>query len=280
LKVVRTVSEARAEAQRARLEGKSIGFFPTLGAMHEGHMTLVRRSCSECDFAAVSIFLNPTQFGENEDLDKYPRTMEADLQKCRDAGVDLVFAPPPSEMYPEGFDCGVEVGGPTNILEGKLRPGHFRGVATVCTKLFNILDPDRAYFARKDYQQLLVIEKLVRDLNLRVRIVRCDTVREPDGLAMSSRNTYLDQKQRQAALVLSRSLQEARKAYGSGERNARAIQAAVENLIKHEPLAVIDYVEVRDAETLHAVGMIENPAVVLLAVKIGATRLIDNVVLE
>lgn len=278
MKLLHSITDTRKDIISAQLEGKTIGLVPTMGALHEGHITLVRRAREECDFVAVSIFVNPTQFGPNEDLNKYPRTLEVDSEKCREAGVDLIFAPSPAEMYPEGFDTWVEVkGGITEVLEGAFRPGHFRGVTTVCNKLFNIIDPHRAYFGKKDYQQLSVIRKMVRDLNMRLEIVPVDTVREPDGLAMSSRNRYLSDDARQAALVLSQSLRQAKDAFDNGSRSAFAIQESTKSLIKAEPLAKIDYVAVADAETLQPIGKIEKPAVVLLAVRVGETRLIDNI---
>lgn len=280
MKLIHIINEVREEIASVRRAGKRIGLLPTMGALHEGHMTLVRRAREQCDYVVVSIFVNPTQFGPNEDFDKYPRTLDTDAAACREAGVDLIFAPSAAEMYPEGFDSWVDVGGLTETLEGERRPGHFRGVTTVCMKLFNIMDPDYAYFGMKDYQQLAVIRKMVADLNLRVRIVPVEIVREPDGLAMSSRNAYLSPEERKAAVVLSRSLVEAKETFDSGEHSANAIRVMVENFIKLEPLAWIDYVAVVDAETLRPIEGIERPAVVLLAVKFGATRLIDNIVLS
>lgn len=279
VKVVHTIDEMREEVSRARADGKSVGLVPTMGALHAGHLALVDRATAECGFVAVSIFVNPTQFGPGEDLAKYPRTLDVDAQKCQKAGVDVVFAPSAEEMYPEGFDSWVEVRGLTEVLEGESRPGHFRGVTTVCAKLFNIVCPDRAYFGAKDYQQLQVIRRMVRDLNMPLQIVSVPTIREPGGLALSSRNAYLSEDQRRAALVLNRSLREAKAAYDSGERRGAAIQELAQNLIKAEPLARIDYVAVVDAQSLRPVDMIEKPAVVLLAVRVGSTRLIDNAVL-
>ena len=280
MKLVHTIEEAREETRRAHSDGKVIGLVPTMGALHEGHMTLVRRAREECGYVAVSIFVNPTQFGPTEDLDKYPRTLTEDARKCRLAGVDLLFAPSAEEMYPPGFDAWVEVkGSVTSVLEGEFRPTHFRGVTTVCAKLFGISDADFAYFGRKDYQQLAVITKMVRDLNMRLTVRPVDTVREPDGLALSSRNAYLNPEERRAALVLSKSLARARQVYDSGERCAETIRVAVESVIEAEPLAKIDYVALVDAETLGRVETAEKPVVVLLAVRIGPTRLIDNAVL-
>lgn len=280
MNLTHTILETREDVRRARAAGKRIGFVPTMGALHEGHITLVRNAREECDFVVVSVFVNPTQFGPTEDLDKYPRTLTEDARKCRLAGVDVLFAPPTEEMYPDGFNTWVEVKGPlTMVLEGESRPTHYRGVTTICAKLFGIADPDCAYFGAKDYQQLQVIKRMVQDLNMRLEIRGVETVREPDGLAMSSRNAYLNPEERKAALVLSKSLQWARQAVESGEQDACAVQVAVENLIKAERLAHIDYVAIADAETLQPVERIEKPAALLLAVRIGATRLIDNTIL-
>ena len=279
MKLVHTISEVREAIAEACAAGKTIGLVPTMGALHEGHITLVRNARQDNGFVGVSIFVNPTQFAPTEDLAKYPRTLEEDAEKCREAGVDVVFAPNAQEMYPEGFDCWVDVGGVTPMLEGQFRPTHFRGVATVCLKLFNVFQPDLAYFGRKDYQQLCVIRKMVRDLNLPLEIVPVDIVRESDGLAMSSRNRYLSAEEHKAALCLSQSLNDAKAAFESGERSAMTIQHVVKHRLDAEPLAAIDYAVVVDAETLLPLETIARPAVVLLAVRIGATRLIDNLIL-
>ena len=280
MKLVRTVAEARAALSEARRRGESIGFVPTMGYLHEGHLALIRRARAENGFVAVSIFVNPTQFGPNEDFARYPRDLPRDLDLCRGAGVDLVFAPEAAEMYPPGFQTYVEVEDLSRGLCGASRPGHFRGVATVVTKLFNIIGPDRAYFGEKDAQQLRVIKRMVLDLNLPVAIVAVPTVREPDGLAMSSRNTYLAPEERRAALVLYRALSSAEEIFGRGERRAGAILARMREIIEAEPLARIDYVAVVDDETLAPVEEIDRPVLVALAVFIGRTRLIDNVVLR
>ena len=274
-----TMSEVRDFVGEARRAGKTIGLVPTMGALHEGHMALVARARQECDVVAVSIFVNPTQFGPAEDLGKYPRTLDDDAGKCRQAGVDLVFAPSAQEMYPEGHNSWVEVGRVSETLEGEFRPSHFRGVATVCVKLFNIFQADKAYFGWKDYQQLLVIRQMTRDLNLALEIVPIEIVREADGLAMSSRNRYLSPDERRAALVLSKSLERAGAAFESGERSALAIEMIVRATLHSEPLAKIDYAAVVDAESLSHIEQISRPAVVLLAVRIGSTRLIDNCLL-
>ncbi|MGB9620476.1 MAG: pantoate--beta-alanine ligase, partial [Armatimonadota bacterium] len=268
MRLAETIADVRQAISAAREGGWKVGLVPTMGALHEGHMALVRRARAECGFVVVSIFVNPTQFGPSEDYDRYPRALHEDARKCEAAGVDLVFAPSVAEMYPEAFDTWVEVRGHlTETLEGEARPGHFRGVTTVCAKLFNIVQPDCAYFGTKDYQQLKVIQKMVLDLNLPLEIVPCETVREPDGLAMSSRNAYLSPEERQAALVLNRALDQARATFNSGERRASVVQEAAQRLIEAEPLARIDYVAVRDADTLEPLERIDRPAVLLLAVR-------------
>lgn len=279
MKLVHTIAEVREATSSARASGTTVGLVPTMGALHDGHLSLVNAARRENGFVAVSIFVNPAQFAPSEDLAKYPRTLDQDTEECEAAGVDLVFAPNAQEMYPRGFDSWVDVGGVTEMLEGKFRPTHFRGVATVCLKLFSIFRPDAAYFGRKDYQQLRVMEKMVSDLNLPLRIVPCDIIRETDGLAMSSRNRYLSSEERKAALCLSQSLADAEAAYQSGERSAMTIQHVVKHRLDAEPLAEIDYAVVVDAETLLPIETIIRPAVVLLAVRIGSTRLIDNTVL-
>lgn len=280
MRLVHTIDEVRNEVRVAKESGMTIGLVPTMGALHEGHLTLVRLAKEQCGFVIVSVFVNPTQFGPSEDLARYPRSLEEDTRKCEQAGVDVLFAPSVEEMYPEGFDTWVEVKGLTEVLEGRSRPGHFRGVTTVCAKLFNISQPTYAYFGMKDYQQLKVIQKMVRDLNMPLEIVPVETVRESDGLAMSSRNVYLNAEERKAALVLSRSLMEARKAFADGERNAERVQELVSNLIKAEPHARIDYVAVVDPENLRPIQTIDRSAVVLVAVWVGSARLIDNVILD
>lgn len=279
--LIHTIAEARAEVARARHGSKLIGLVPTMGALHDGHIALVRRARGDCGYVVVSIFVNPAQFGPSEDIDSYPRTLESDAALCNDAGVDLIFAPSASEMYPPGFDAWVEAKGPlTEVLEGASRPGHFRGVTTVCAKLFNIVQPDRAYFGLKDYQQYKAVQRMVRDLGMPLEIVSCETVREPDGLAMSSRNAYLTPEERKAALVLVKALRAAQETFRAGERNALALQEMVANLIESEPLASVDYVAIADAESLRPIDSVEVPAVVLLAVRIGSTRLIDNCLLN
>jgi len=276
MKVVNTVAEMRA--LRRGLTG-AVGFVPTMGYLHEGHLALVRRASSENETVVVSIFVNPTQFGAGEDFQAYPRDPERDLALLEREQVDVVFMPPAEEMYPAHFGTWVDVQQITERLEGAFRPGHFRGVATVVAKLFNIIEPTRAYFGQKDAQQLMVIRRMVFDLNMNLEVVAVPTVREPDGLAMSSRNTYLSPRERQAALVLWQALSLAKQLWSEGERNARKIQQKMAASIGSEPLAQIDYISVADAESLEELEEIDRPALVSLAVRIGVTRLIDNIVL-
>ncbi len=258
---------------------KPIGLVPTMGFLHEGHMALVRRARSENATAAVSIFVNPTQFGPNEDFETYPRDMQSDLAKLEDAGVDLVFAPPVEEVYPSGFDTYVDVGRIGERLEGEHRAGHFRGVATVVCKLLTIVRPDRAYFGQKDAQQCLVVKRLNEDLNLGAEIVVCPTVRDPDGLALSSRNVYLSLTEREAALSLHESLRVAQQLHQNGENDSAHILQRMTSIITAHPIAEIEYISIADAENLRELDTIDRPALVSLAVRIGKTRLIDNVIL-
>ena len=279
--VVRTASEVRAGVARARAQGKSVGLVPTLGALHEGHLTLMRRAREECGYVVVSIFVNPTQFAPGTDFERYPRDLEGDVEKAGTAGMDLVFAPGVEEMYPPGDSTFVEVTGPlVECLCGPHRPAHFRGVATVCAKLFDIVAADKAYFGEKDYQQLLVIAKMVRDLHLPVEIVPVPTVREPDGLALSSRNRYLSAEEREAAAVLYRALSEAKSRAEAGERDAAALVAGVREIIEAEPLVKLQYAELRDAKTLKTLGRLDRRAVLAAAAFVGKARLIDNVLVE
>ncbi|MFO0953155.1 MAG: pantoate--beta-alanine ligase [Isosphaeraceae bacterium] len=282
-RVAPTVREVRDEVSAARAKGLVIGLVPTMGALHEGHVRLIEACRSVSGFVVVSIFVNPTQFGPREDFSRYPRTPESDLDACRRAGTDLIFAPSAEEMYPRGLSetCIVEVPRLSTVLEGASRPGHFRGVATVVTKLFGIVRPDLAFFGAKDYQQQLVIRRFVADLNLPVEVRTVDTVREADGLAMSSRNRYLDPAQRQAATVLSKALQKARAEVMAGERDANRVRQILASTVESERLASLDYAEVADAETLEPLAEIPpgRKAVGLLAVRVGTTRLIDNSIL-
>jgi pantoate--beta-alanine ligase len=275
------VAETAAELKKLRDKMPApVGFVPTMGYLHEGHLTLVRRAKAENASVAVSIFVNPTQFGPMEDFKRYPRDPERDLALLEEKGTDLVFMPPVEEIYPPGFNSWVEVGRLAERLEGASRPGHFRGVATVVARLFDLVRPDRAYFGQKDAQQLIVIKKMVADLALNLEIVAVPTVREPDGLAMSSRNTYLNPEEREQAVVLYQALTLAQRLYTEGERDAETIRQKLADLIIRQPSAQIDYISIADAETLEELDVVKPPALVSMAVKIGKTRLIDNVVVE
>ena len=274
MKTIEKIYPFRAEAVKL---ARPLGLVPTMGALHEGHMSLVRRAREENATAVVSIFVNPAQFGPGEDFMSYPRDMDADLARLGEAGVDVVFAPSADEMYPAGFGTYVDVGRIAERLEGAARPGHFRGVATVVCKLLSIVRPDRAYFGSKDAQQGLVIQRLNADLDLGAQIVMCSTVREPDGLALSSRNAYLDANERRAAAVLYRALMLGQ-SMGGGP--AEAVSAAMLDVLSGEPLASVEYVSIADAATLEELDVIDRPALVSLAVRIGTTRLIDNIVIE
>jgi pantoate--beta-alanine ligase len=276
LEVLTTVAQVR-EA-RSAVEA-SVGLVPTMGFLHEGHLSLVSAARAENDCVFVSIFVNPTQFGPNEDLSTYPRDMDRDLALLREAGVDYVFTPTPDEMYPANFGTSVDVGDVTLPLEGAARPGHFKGVATVVLKLLNIVQPTRAYFGRKDAQQLVVIKRLVRDLDVNTQIVAMPTVREPDGLALSSRNAYLDADQRKAATVLHEALDLAGEMWTRGTRDAEQYKKRIAEVIEGEELAKLEYVSVAHPETLEELKRIQGPALVSMAVRIGKTRLIDNVTL-
>ena len=274
MRVFRRIAEFRAA--RTALAG-SLGLVPTMGYLHEGHLSLVRRARSENAAVAVSIFVNPAQFGPSEDFARYPRDLQADLALLRDAGVDLVFTPPAEEMYPPGFDRWVDPGALGTRLEGASRPGHFRGVCTVVLKLFNLFRPDRAYLGEKDGQQLLVLEAMARDLDTGVEVVRVPTVRADDGLALSSRNARLSHDERRAAAVLWRALSLARRQFDDGVRDAESVRRQMEECIAAEPLAKVDYVSIADAATLEELDCLDRPALVSLAAWVGATRLIDNI---
>ncbi len=275
MRVIHTVAEMRA----ARAGVTDLGLVPTMGYLHEGHLSLVARAKAESSAVAVSIFVNPTQFGPNEDLSRYPRDVPKDLGLLKAAGVDFVFVPEAMEIYPPGFGTRILVGGATEVLEGAVRPGHFAGVATVVAKLFNIVQPTRAYFGQKDAQQSVVIRKLVRDLDLPVEIVVAPTVREADGLALSSRNSYLTPEQRAAAPAIYRALSEAGRRFEAGERDGEALREAMRRTITAEPLMQIDYVSVADPLTLRELATVERQALASMAVRLGTTRLIDNLVL-
>ncbi len=273
-------SEGMRGASRTKLSrGRCLGLVPTMGALHEGHLSLVRAARAQCDAVAVSIFVNPTQFGPNEDFSKYPRAFERDRELLEKEGVQLLFAPSVDEMYPAGAVTYVTVEGLSEKLCGKSRPGHFRGVATVVAKLFQIVEPDLAFFGQKDAAQVAIVRRMVRDLNFPVEIAVCPIVREPDGLAMSSRNSYLDPQQRESALVLHRSLEETRKLFDHGERRAGTLIEAGREAFAQEPSVRLDYFEVVNPETLEAVENVSTGALVAVAAFIGTTRLIDNIVL-
>jgi len=276
MKVIETIDEMRKLRQQLT---EPVGLVPTMGYLHEGHLSLVRRARIENPSVVVSIFVNPTQFGPREDFKAYPRDPQRDLSLLEKEKTDVVFMPSADEMYPPRFNSWVEVGKITERLEGASRPGHFRGVTTVVAKLFNIVQPTRAYFGQKDAQQLVVIKKMVADLNMNLEIVTVPTVREPDGLAMSSRNTYLNPQERQAALVLYQALSLAQKLWLQGEKDAEKLRQEMIAIIQKEPLANIDYVSIADPQTLDELDKVNPPALVSMAVKIGTTRLIDNVVL-
>ncbi len=270
-------------ARQARAEGRSIGFVPTMGALHEGHLSLIRAAMADCRPVVASILVNPSQFAPGEDFQKYPRTLETDSKKLEDAGVDYLFAPEAAEIYPPGFRTWVNVEGLSDRLEGRVRPGHFRGVTTVVFKLLEIVQPQKAFFGRKDAQQARLITQMASDLHLDSEIVVCPIVRESDGLAMSSRNAYMQPDERRAATVLYRALDGARNAIARGERDALRLTAAMREVIRAEPLAEIEYVELVDAETLEPVTFLRGVCYALLAVRIGAarpTRLIDNLLIE
>jgi pantoate--beta-alanine ligase len=280
LKICSLINEMRAGTRAARFAGKRLGFVPTMGALHEGHLSLIRAAKSSSDVVAASIFVNPTQFGPNEDLAKYPRSFERDCELLEREGVDLLFAPSVEEMYPAGAVTWVTVEDLSNKLDGGSRPGHFRGVTTVVSKLFHIVEPDAAFFGQKDAAQVAVIRRMVRDLNLQVEIVVCPIVREPDGLAMSSRNAYLDPVQRKQALVLHRSLTRVRKLVDAGEVSAAKIAAAAKEEFSAEPAVRLDYLEIVAPDTLDPLEDVSQGALVAVAAYVGSTRLIDNVLIS
>jgi len=277
---VERIAEVRRRVAEARGRGSRVGLVPTMGALHEGHASLIRAARSEAGFVGVSLFVNPTQFGPGEDFTKYPRPIEKDLALCRREGVDLVFAPAAGEMYPEGFATTVHVAGLGETMCGRLRPGHFDGVSTVVAKLLAIVQPDVAYFGEKDAQQLAVIRRMVADLNLPVEVRGCPLVREPDGLAMSSRNAYLSAEERRRALVLSAALAEAREAIRAGERDGARLAERVRERIRAAEGVAIEYVAVVDPDTLADLDRIRSACLVAVAAKVGATRLIDNVIVR
>ncbi|MFY9561630.1 MAG: pantoate--beta-alanine ligase [Terriglobales bacterium] len=280
MKTLSTISETRAACRRERAKGKRLGFVPTMGALHEGHLSLVRAAKAQCEAVAVSLFVNPTQFGPTEDLARYPRQFERDRQLLEKEGVVILFAATTEEMYPKGEVTWVVVEGLSERLDGRSRPGHFRGVTTVVAKLFHILEPDVAFFGQKDAAQSAVIRRMVRDLNFPVEIVICPIVREPDGLAMSSRNTYLNPDERLRARALQRSLRRVEQKFRAGERSAGRLITAATEIFAQEPQIRMDYFEIVDPDTLDSVERIERPTLVAVAAYVGTTRLIDNVVLN
>lgn len=281
MRTIESVAGLRAALAEARSEGKLIGFVPTMGFLHQGHLDLMRRAHSETDFVVISIFVNPLQFGPQEDFARYPRDMQRDSELAKGAGVDLLFAPELEEMYPVGdLATRVTVGRIGEVGEGRYRPGHFDGVATVCTKLFGMISPARCYFGEKDAQQLAVIRQIVRDLNIDVAIVGCPTTREEDGLAMSSRNKYLSDDQRRAAAILNRGLTQAAAVFATGERRADRLESVVREVVGEEPKVELQYVEACDSVTFERVEVASEGTVVQLAAFLGPTRLIDNITLS
>lgn len=276
MQIVTTIEEVRTQIKAWKKEGCSVGLVPTMGYLHEGHGSLISRARKENDKVVVSIFVNPMQFGPGEDLESYPRDLDKDSAYCETLGADLIFHPEPSEMYTDGFCSYVDMSVLTEELCGLSRPVHFRGVCTVVNKLFNIVQPDRAYFGQKDAQQLAVIKRMVEDLNMDLEIVGCPIVREADGLAKSSRNTYLSAEERQAALVLSKAVKLGQELAAAGETDAKKIVSGMRALIEKEPLARIDYVKAVDGLTMQQIDTVKAPMLVALAVYIGKTRLIDN----
>lgn len=279
MQIISNIQQMQAMTSSFKREGKRIAFVPTMGFLHEGHASLLREGRKNGDVLILSIFVNPIQFGVNEDLDRYPRDMERDCRIAAECGVDIVFTPDAAGMYPPGFQTGVTVRDVSLPLCGASRPGHFDGVATVVTKLFNIVQPDMAFFGRKDYQQLAVIRRMVLDLSMPVEIVGMPIIREADGLAMSSRNAYLSQEQRQSSLCLHRSIVAVRKMFATGERRADVLRKVVQETIRQEPSVLIEYIEFRDGSTLNEQETVDNSTLLALAVKAGQTRLIDNTVL-
>jgi pantoate--beta-alanine ligase len=277
---VNSIEEVHSVLRRPRLEGRTVGLVPTMGALHVGHLSLVQASRGRCDLTVVSVFVNPTQFGEGEDFESYPRDLEADSGLLEEAGVDVLFAPTVPVMYPPGATTRVDPGPIGEVWCGASRPGHFVGVATVVTKLLDIVAPDVAFFGEKDYQQLRVIERVVRDLDIGTHIVGCPIVREPDGLALSSRNRYLTREQRAHALVLPRALMRARDKAASGETDAAALQAGLVATISAEPGVELDYAAVVDAQTLECVTVVTRESRALVAARVGSARLIDNVAIR
>ncbi len=280
MQVAETIKSVRELVKAARDRGKKIGFVPTMGALHVGHISLIEAAVKQCDFVVVSIFVNPTQFCPGEDFEKYPRPVDADLEICRESGVDVVFTPTTQQMYGKNNLTWVIVEKLTESLCGKFRPGHFRGVTTVCAKLFNIVAPDVAYFGQKDAQQAIVIKKMVADLNMPLQVVICPSVRHQDGLAVSSRNQYLTEQQRKDATLIYKALQKCQEMIDSGATDTKSVIAEMHQILNKPPAINIEYASIVDAETLQPVDPIDGKIFVALAVKIGNTRLIDNILLD
>lgn len=280
MKILKTVDEVRNQVKAWKKEELSVGLVPTMGYLHEGHQSLIKKSVEQNDKTVVSVFVNPMQFGPTEDLESYPRDLDADAKLCEETGADVIFHPEPEEMYRPGFCSYVNMTGLPDALCGLTRPVHFKGVCTVVNKLFNIVQPDRAYFGQKDAQQLAIIMRMVTDLNMDIEIVGCPIVREPDGLAKSSRNIYLTKEERQAAVVLSKAVNLGKEMIEKGERDAHAVVAAMKELISAEPLADIDYVEMVNMDTMKAIDTVEGHVLCAMAVRFGKARLIDNFILE
>jgi len=280
MKVAKTIESVRRLVKAARSGGKKIGFVPTMGALHIGHISLIEAANKDCDFVVVSIFVNPTQFGPGEDFKKYPRPLKADLEICRKAEVDVVFTPTPKQMYPDENLTWVNVEKLTEPLCGQFRPSHFRGVTTVCAKLFNIVTPDIAYFGQKDAQQAIVIKRMVADLNMPLEIVICPTIREPNGLAVSSRNQYLTEQQKKDAASIYKSLQKCRRMIDAGVKETKEIITEMNRILQQVPSIEIEYISIVDVETLQAVDKIAGKVLAAVAVRIGPARLIDNILVD
>ena len=279
MKIVKTIADVRKYVSDARSEGKSVGFVPTMGAMHVGHASLIDVAVKKCDYVVVSIFVNPTQFGPTEDLEKYPRNLDADAALCKEHGADLIFAPEVNQMYPDQLITWVDVENITATLCGSFRPGHFRGVTTVCAKLFNIVGPDFAFFGQKDAQQVVVIRQMVADLNMPLEIVTCPIIRDADGLATSSRNKYLSESERKDALLLSKSLFMCRDLYQQGTKQANKLISAIRNVLSESENVKIQYIEIVNPQNLTPVEQIDDTGLVAIAAHVGSTRLIDNILL-
>jgi pantoate--beta-alanine ligase len=280
MEIAETIDKTRKIIAQAKSAGKKIGLVPTMGALHEGHLSLIKAARKQCGFVAVSIFVNPTQFGPGEDLAKYPRPFDADVKACKESGVDIVFAPTDKEMYPEKNITWVNVEKLSEPLCGKSRPGHFRGVATVCAKIFNIVQPDIAFFGQKDAQQVIIVQRMAADLNMPLKIIVCPTIREKDGLAMSSRNKYLNTRERKDAALLYASLQEAEMLIGAGVRKSGELVREMGKILEISKQIKVEYISIVNAQTLDELDEVKGKALIALAVKLGSTRLIDNIMLD